>query len=589
LEHWIVFAVLLAVLVLFVSDRFRYEGVALSALVLLVLVGVIKPSEAFEGFGHPAVITVAAVLVISRGLANAGLVDLIARPVMAVPGGAGVQVAMFASVVAFLSAFMNNVGALALLMPVAIRMAQQRNVAPSVVLMPMAFASLLGGLMTSIGTPPNLIVAQYRGRIGDSAFAMFDFLPVGVVIAVTGVIFLALIGWRLLPQRSGGSGEEISFEVDEYITEVRVPEEHKLVGETLHAVTEALGDAVSLLGLVRGKRSMPARNHYERIQAGDVLIVEADAKDLKEAVDKLGLELAARGEDAEALIKSGNLHLAEAVVLPDSRISGQTASGLRLRMRFGINLLGVSRQGSRVRRRLGRMRLMPGDVLLIEADREILGESLAQLGCLPLADRDLQLGQPRRVLAAGGLFAAAIAIATTGLVPIHVSFVACALIMAASGMVTARESYRAIDWPVLILLGAMIPVGAALESSGGAALIAETLGTLVGDLSPVVALVAVLVITMCLSDVVNNAAAAVLMCPIAAGLASRLEISADPMLMAVAVGASCAFLTPVGHQSNTLVMGPGGYRFGDYWRVGLPVQILVGVSGTLMILLIWPF
>jgi di/tricarboxylate transporter len=587
MQQWVVFAVLAATLALFVWDRYRYEFVALTALLVLLATGVVPPDEAFGGFGHPAVITVAAVLVISRGLTNAGAVDLIARGLGHVGGRPTVLVGALTGVVALLSGFMNNIGALALLMPVAIRLAREHGHPPSLVLMPMAFGSLLGGLLTSIGTPPNLIVAQYRAQTGDAPFALFDFLPVGVGVAVVGVLFLACIGWRWLPRRRGG-GDEIAFELDEYVTEVRVIDDSKLAGTALGEVDAALGDDVTVIGLVRGERQIPAHHRYERAQAGDVLIVQADAEELKSAVEKHRLELAGRGEDTERLLKSKDLHLAEVVMLPDSRLVGETARGMALRTRFGLSLLAVSRQGSPVRRRPTRLPLRAGDVLLLEGDRESLPEALSALGCVPLASRELSIGQPRRLVLATALFATAIAAAVSGLAPIHIALVACALLMGLAGVVSGREAHRAIDWPIVLLLGAMIPVGRAMESSGGAASIAAALAAAVAAAPPQFAVVAVLLLAMTLSDIVNNAAAAVLMCPIAVGLAQSLGVSADPFLMAVAVGASSAFLTPVGHQSNTLVMGPGGYRFRDYWPVGLPLQLLVAATASVLILTVWP-
>lgn len=586
-----VFAVLAAVLALFVWDRYRYEAVALTALVVLVLIGSVAPEAAFTGLGHPAVVTVAAVLVISQALVNAGVVEVLARPITAIRGGVMVQVAVFTALVALLSGFMNNVGALALLMPVAIKLAGEREVAPSQLLMPMAFGSLLGGLMTAIGTPPNLIVAQYRGRDGGEAFALFDYLPVGAAVAVAGVLFLALLGWRLLPRRNGRS-EGIAFTIEGYRSEVTLPEGHPWAGRTLREVASALGEDLTLLAVLRGGRRIPIQHHYTHLQAGDVLVVEAEAEALKTLVEAEKLSLSGRGEaeegDGETPKADDDVQLVEVVVLPDGRLNGQTASALNLRWRYGLNLLAVSRQGATVKGRLSQLRLTAGDVLLVEGEADALSETLAVLGCLPLADRALRIGTPRRVSLAVALFGGAIASAALGGVPIHVAFVACALSMAALGMVTAREAYRAIDWPILLLLGAMIPIGTALEDSGGAALIAEALASVATGWPPWLALVAVLGITMCLSDIVNNAAAAVLMCPIAAGVAGAIGAASDPFLMAVAVGASCAFLTPVGHQSNTLVMGPGGYRFRDYWPLGLPLQLLVGAVATLMILWIWP-
>ncbi|WP_420466765.1 SLC13 family permease [Panacagrimonas sp.] len=584
--EYAVFAVLLATLGLFVWDRFRYDAVALAALLALVLLGAVPPGEAFNGFAHPAVVTVAAVLVISRGLANAGVVDLIASRLSGVGKPVWIQVASLGAVVALLSAFMNNVGALALLMPVAMRMARERQTSPSNVLMPLAFASLLGGLITLIGTPPNLIVSSFRAREGAEPFSMFDFAPVGLILTVAGVVLVALLARRLIPQGQGDGGGK-ALAIQDYLTELRLPEDNRWVGKALGSLAHELGEDVRVAGLVRGERRVPGHSRYERLESGDMVIVEADAEDLKNVVEKHGFELAGRGDPTRDLLESGDLNLAEAVVQSGSRMAGQSARSLGLRIWHGLNLLAVSRQGQRLHARLGNLRLEPGDVVLLEGDRETLPTALQNLGCLPLADRELKIGSPSRLGLALGLFVAALAAAATDLLPAQVSLSAAALTMAATGMVSAREAYQSIEWPIVVLLAAMIPVGMALETSGGAASVAGAMSTALSDLPPELAVGALIVVTMLLSNVVNNAAAAVLMCPIALGLGRSLEVQSDPLLMAVAVGASCAFLTPIGHQSNTLVLGPGGYRFRDYWPLGLPLSLMLAVLASLTIPMFW--
>lgn len=589
MQQTLVFVVLAVTLVLFMWGRFRYEAVALAALLVLVLTDVVPPGDAFLGFGHPAVITVAAVLVITRGLANAGVADWLAAPLTRVGNNVLLQVTALSAVVTVLSAFINNVGALALLMPVAIRIARRHQLPISLLLMPMAFASLLGGLITVIGTPPNLIVAAFRARESGVPFGMFDFAAVGLPIAAIGVLFMSLLGWRLLPRRNGGTEGELTFTLPGYMTEIRVPENSKHAGLSLGDIEEKLGDEISVFGLVRGDRRIAGRFRNEPIRGGDVLIVHGKAESLKTAVTNLGFTLAGRGESTEQMLKSTDLYIAEVVVLNDAWASGKTARSMNLRRRYGMNLLAVSRQGRPLTDSLSNVRWKSGDVLLIEGDRLQLQEDLTELGCLPLAARDHQLGRPRQLLMGVLLLAGTVAIAAVGWVPIQIGFIGCVLAMAVAGMFSAREAYRALDWPVLILLAAMVPIGAAMESSGGAAWIAQKMGALSAGSAPVVGLTLVLVTTMCLSDIINNAAAAILMCPIATGVAAGLGVATDPFLMAVAIGASCAFLTPVGHQSNTLVMGPGGYRFSDYWRVGLPLEILIGIVAIWMIPKAWPF
>ncbi|UEG62704.1 SLC13 family permease [Stutzerimonas chloritidismutans] len=611
-EQLIVFGVLAATLVLFVWNRWRYDLVALGALLACALTGVVPADEVFSGIGHPAVISVAAVLVLSRGLLNAGVVDSVARRLMQVGERPWAQVAALTGIVALSSGFMNNVGALALFMPVAIWMSRQSGRSPSYLLMPLAFGSLLGGTLTLIGTPPNLIIAGYRAEAGEAPFGMFAFLPVGAAVTVAGVLFIALLGWRLVPRRQEQDGNGDLFEISAYLTEVRVPESCKYAGRTLHALINAVKDEadVQVIALVRGDERQRMPSTYEVLREGDILLVEADSDSLKALLDVTGVELAANVDEQEDKAQNeqkaaeqalederteknhksrhGELTLAEAIVSPGSILVGTTASGLDLRERHGVNVLAVARQGQRLRQRLGKIRFASGDILLLQAREDALQSSLNSLGCLPLASRGLSITTPRNVLLASAIFAITLACIAFGLVPAATALVTGALVMILVGLIPVGRIYDSIDMPVIVLVAAMLPVGEALESSGGSQLIAETLLELGQSLPAAATLALLMVAVMLISNVVNNAAAAVLAAPVAISLARGMDVSADPFLMAVAIGASCAFLTPIGHQSNTLVMAPGGYRFGDYWRLGLPLSILVVLCAVPAILWIWP-
>ncbi len=611
-EQLIVFGVLATTLVLFVWNRWRYDLVALGALLACALTGVVPADEVFSGIGHPAVISVAAVLVLSRGLLNAGVVDSVARRLMQVGERPWAQVAALTGIVALSSGFMNNVGALALFMPVAIWMSRQSGRSPSYLLMPLAFGSLLGGTLTLIGTPPNLIIAGYRAEAGEAPFGMFAFLPVGAAVTVAGVLFIALVGWRLVPRRQEQEGNGDLFEISAYLTEVRVPESCKYAGRTLHALINAVKDEadVQVIALVRGDERQRMPSTYEVLREGDILLVEADSDSLKALLDVTGVELAANVDEQEEKAQKeqeateqavedekteknhksrhGELTLAEAIVSPGSILVGTTASGLDLRERHGVNVLAVARQGQRLRQRLGKIRFASGDILLLQAREDALQSSLNSLGCLPLASRGLSITTPRNVLLASAIFAITLACIAFGLVPAATALVTGALVMILVGLIPVGRIYDSIDMPVIVLVAAMLPVGEALESSGGSQLIAETLLDLGQSLPAAATLALLMVAVMLISNVVNNAAAAVLAAPVAISLARGMDVSADPFLMAVAIGASCAFLTPIGHQSNTLVMAPGGYRFGDYWRLGLPLSILVVLCAVPAILWIWP-
>jgi di/tricarboxylate transporter len=588
LEQGFVFGVLLLTLILFVWSKWRYDIVALLALRLVGVSGVMPAEQTFAGFGHPAVVTVAAVLVASRGLQNSGLVDQITKWLAGASRGASAQIAALSGLVAAFSGFMNNIGALAILMPAAIRLAHKHGRSPSLLLMPLAFSSLLGGMITLIGTPPNIIVSAFRAEVAGAPFQMFDFAPVGLGVTVAGILFIALVGWRLIPQRKGQASPEKLFEIQDYLTEVLVPLDSPLVGKALRDLRTVADADVTVVGLVRGGRRRLAPTAFEVVRHDDILIIEADSTNLKELVDAAGLRLAESKQIGAEAIGSEEVSVIEAVIMPGSAMEYKTASSLNLRRNYGINLLAAARQGARLRAQLSRIQFRAGDVLLLQGRLDTVQEVLPSLGCLPLAERRLKLGQPRRVLLALGIFGAALGTAAFGLLPVQVAFTAAAVIMVLAGLISLREAYASVDWPILILLGAMIPVGQALEATGGAQLIAHGLLALAGRMPAAATLALVLIGTMFLSDLVNNAAAAVLMAPIAIRVALGLSASPDPFLIAVAVGASCAFLTPIGHQSNTLVMGPGGYRFSDYWRMGLPLEVIIVIVAMPLLLWFWP-
>ncbi|MDH3215138.1 MAG: SLC13 family permease [Candidatus Krumholzibacteria bacterium] len=580
-------SLLAAVLVLFVWGRWRYDVVAIGAMLLVAITGIVPVQDVFLGFGHPATLTVAMVLIISRGLLNSGVIDLMAEHVLRPLKSTTGQIGLMSLVAAGLSAVMNNVGALALLMPAAIRSAANAKRPPAAILMPLSFASILGGMLTLIGTPPNIIIAAIRLQTSGSAFGMFDFTPVGGVVALTGVLFVSVVGWRLIPKkrRARLSAAEL-FKIEDYVTEAVVPDGSGLVGRRLSEVdNEADEKDADLLGVVRSERRLDMRAGGRTFQVGDVLLLEAAPEALERLLKDWGLEAVGADNHKE---QAAGLTLAEAVVPSRSSLLGRTAAALRLRRRYDVNLVAVSRASEPFRGRLRSFRFRTGDVVLLEGDAENLPEAIAELGLLPLAERDLRVGRPRRALLASGLFVLAITLASLGVLSLTVALGSAALAMILVGLVPVREMYDHVDWPVIVLLGAMIPVGQALEVSGTTQMIASGLVAVSAGLSPVVLLTVILVVTMTLSDVINNAATAVVMAPIALTIAHELGVNPDAFLMAVAVGASSAFLTPIGHQNNALILGPGGYRFGDYWRMGLPLEVLIVLVAIPMLLIVWP-
>jgi di/tricarboxylate transporter len=586
--HLVVFGTLAAALALFAWGRIRHDFVALIGLFVLVVAGVVPGAEAFAGFGHPAVITVAAVLVIGKALETSGLIDLLARWVTRIGDRLILQILVLSTLVAVASAFINNVGALAVMMPVAIQMARRSGHPPSYLLMPIAFASLLGGMTTLIGTPPNIIIASFRADETGQPFGMFDFLPVGGLLTLAGLAFIALAGWHLLPRRAAQRSDADMFDINDYLTEVEVTPESAASGITLAAFIEMAGVDMQVLGLVRNRVRVHAPHPERTLEPGDVVIVESDADELKTLLANTGVKFVGHGAALDDIVGSRDITVAEVVVMADSPLVGRTAKSAELRRRHGINLLAVARRRQRIRRRLVRVIFQAGDVLLLQGREQSLAETSATLGCLPLAPRGLSLNYRKRIPMALVIFGAAITSVVAGLLPVEVAFAMGAVAMVLTGVLPMKAVYTSIDWPVIVLLAAMIPVGGALETTGGAARVADAVMTLGRDMPPWFLLGAVLVVTMLLSAVINNAATVLLMAPIALGVARGLGFNTDPFLMAVAIGGSAAFLTPIGHQSNTLVMGPGGYRFTDYLRMGLPLTVIVVALAVPLILWIFP-
>ncbi len=588
-EQIAVFVTIVLVLIMFVWGRWRYDLVAVIAMLIITISGITPYEEAFYGFSHPAVITVAAVLIISRALMNSGIVDLASRKLSAVNSNQIVRMVYLVGGVALCSAFMNNVGALALFMPVAIRLSRRSKQSPSTVLMPLAFGSLLGGLITQVGTPANIIISMFRAETAAAAsFRMFDFAPVGLGVTIVGVFFIVLVGWRLIPSRSGKLAKEDLFSIDSYLTEVIVPVGSSYAGKRLLDLGQATPGDVMVVGHVRNKQKLPFLSPYRLFEEEDHIIIKANAEDLHEFLDVTGFQLTATKKLSKEDLSSDEVAIVETVVTAGSLLDKRAARSLKLRSIYGVNLLGISREGTKLDDRPDRVRFRPGDVLLLQGRREVLSEVMSTLGCLPLVERGLQIGKPRRLLSGTLIFIAAILLAAFGFLPIEIAFTAAAVAMVLIGLISLREVYDSIEWPIIILLGAMFPLSKALETSGGASTIGEAIYALSGSLAPWMLLMVMIVLTMLLSNIINNAAAALLMAPVALSVAGSMGVSPDPLLMTVAVGASCAFMTPIGHQSNTLVMGPGGYHFGDYWKMGLPLTILVALTAVPLILFFWP-
>lgn len=587
-DQILVFVILAGAVALFVWDRWRYDLVALAALLVSIAVGIVSPADAFRGFSDDIVIIVGSALVVSAAVARAGIAELLMRRAEPWLKTTAVQVAVLAFLVAFMSAFMKNIGALAILMPIAFQIAKRSGQPVSRLLMPMSFAALLGGLMTLIGTSPNIIASRVREEILGEPFSMFDFMPVGLTLTLVGIVFLAF-GWRLLPQpqKAAATPDEL-FSVEGYQAEARVPADSPFVNQTVQSFEEAGDGDVSVAAIIRegGRRYVPSGHWW--ILEGDVLVLLCDAHALARIVKDAKLELQ-HDKDIEGKAPADEtVTIMEAVIKPDSPMIGRSAETMRLRDFYGINLLALSQHGRSVSSSLGRARFRAGDLAVVRLRADEVSERLATLGLLPLAERRVRLGPGPHPLIAPVILALAMILAASGTATVAVAFFGAAVAVLLCKALTIKEAYDAIEWPILVLLGALIPVSEALRTTGGSEVIAGWLAVATHHLPPTGSLALILVAAMAVTPFLNNAATVLLMAPIGAGLATRLGLNPDPFLMAVAIGAACDFLTPIGHQCNTLVMGPGGYRFTDYWRLGLPLSVLVVVLGVPLIALFWP-
>jgi di/tricarboxylate transporter len=589
-DQIILFSIFAIVFLMFLWGRWRYDLVAFCALLVGVVSGVVPTKEAFSGFGHPATLVVALVLVVSAGLVKSGAVHLITRTLVDASRGLAAHIAIMGGIGAILSAFMNNVAALALLMPVDMQTARKSGRSPGLSLMPLSFATILGGMVTLIGTPPNIIIATIREEELGAPFLMFDFAPVGLVCAVAGLFFVALIGWRLIPTANlGDSANSNYFELAEYVAEMTVPEDSPLIGQRIRDLDEETDKAdVLIIGLIRGGRRLFGGVHNRIINAGDALVIEANPDALDEFRTALKLVLGDSESGEQIMAAGAGQGLMEVVVRSDSRIAGKTALSLGLLWRHGVNLLGISRGGKRVNKRVRRTLIKPGDILLLHGPSEELSEVAQWLGSLPLAERGLSITLNNKTWIAAGIFVGAIAASSFGLIYLPIALGCVVALYVLCGIMPVREVYDHIEWPVVVLLGSMIPLGAALDKAGGTALIAGLIVDTTQGMPAWAVLAVLMAVTMTLSDVLNNTATTIVAAPIAISIAQSLGVDPDPFLMAVAVAASCAFLTPIGHKNNTLILGPGGYSFGDYWRMGLPLEILILAVSIPSILVFWP-
>ena len=571
---------------LFIWGKIRYDAVSLIMLSLFVIFGFIPAGEAFSGLGHPAVVTVALVLLISKGLEKSGFISFVGMKIQKIIHSETQFILILCLIAAFLSSFMNNIGAMAMLLPITISICQKMEWNPSKFLMPLAFASILGGMNTKIGTPPNIIISELRGEYSSNDFSFFDFAFAGVPVSIIGIIFIMLIGWRLIPIRPINSVRNPLINLDDYLVEMKVDENSPLIDKRAYDLRSLLDDDTSLIGQIDEDDKKSEIHGNQKIYEGQILILKINPDYIAEIQKDFGLSL-----NLEKAIKNNEIIAGiEAIIIPKSRLIGRKYNYFKRLIGGQLSLLGLWRRGLKYRFRLSNEIFKSGDVLLIANRGEVekIGERLELAGLMPLWQREFDIvNDTSKIFLAIVIFLLSLSSIIFNFLPIIVAFLLCVLAFASIKLLTGDSIYRHIDWPVVVLLAAMIPIGNTLTEYGITSSISSSLAQYSNVLNLVWILIILMVITMFLSDVINNAATAVIMAPIAANVAIETGQSVDAFLMCVAIGASCAFLSPIGHQCNTLVMGPGNYKFGDYWKLGLPLEILIICISIPIIVFFW--
>ena len=571
---------------LFIWGRWRYDAISLGVLSVFVLLGYIQPEEAFNGFSHPAVITVALVLLISKGLERSGFISVIGRKLQAYANSEiqfMISITFFAAI---LSSFMNNIGAMAMLLPITLGICQKMNWNPSKFLIPLSFASILGGMNTKIGTPPNIIISEFRNDFADKDFAFFDFAFAGVPVSILGILFIALIGWRLIKKRPINSENNPLIELEDYLVEMVITENSKLIEKRALDFRQELDTDTALMGQIDENGKKIEIHGNQKLYEGQILIMKINPDMVADIQQEFGLDIDSEN-DLTSIEDLGGI---EAIIVPKSRLIGRKYQYFKRLIGRDLSLLGLWRRGLKFRFRLSNEIFKVGDVLLIanRGEKNNISEKLELAGLMPLWQREFDVARdPTKIFIAFGLFAICLLFVIFNYVPIVVAFLICVIGFVSSKLLTGEGVYRHIDWPVVILLAAMIPIGNTLISYGITDSVSSYLAGLSSTVDYVWLVVLIMIITMFLSDIINNAATAVIMAPLAVSLADKINQPIEPFLMSVAIGASCAFLSPIGHQCNTLVMAPGNYKFGDYWKVGLPLEILIILISVPAIIFYW--
>ena len=594
-------AILAVTVLLFITEWLRVDVVALLVLLALVLTGLTTPTEAFAGFANPAVITVWAIFIVSAGLFHTGVADLVAQRLLRVAGrNESRLVALLVAAVGLMSAVMNNVGATAVLMPAVVNLARQIRTNTSRLLMPLAFGSLLGGMTTLIGTPVNILVSDSLRMVGLKSFTLLDFLPIGMTALLAGIVYFVLLGRRLVPDRSpderlaGAFDTEADivnlYQLDERLFRARIPAGSPLIGRALAESNLRQEFELSVIGLERGGQTQLTPNKTLILQRGDVLLLEGMVDNLvwAEATGWLDIQPEVRLEDKD--LQSEVVGIAEVLLSPHSRLVGKTLTDINFRDKYHLTVLAILRDGRPRRTGLAELPLRFGDTLLVQGPRQNMRILQREADFVVLGDLDAEVVlRPSKAALALSLLLVMLVPVLAGWLPITAGALLAGLLMVITGCLTMDEAYQAIEWKAVFLVAGTLPLGIAMENTGTAQFLAKLMLDTVGSLGPIALLVGFYILTNLLTQVMSNAAAAVIIAPVAIGAARQIGADPHALVMIVAVAASASFLTPVAHQSNVLVMGPGGYRFGDYFKVGLPLDLLVLIIALVLLPLLWPW
>ena len=585
----LVLTILGLAILFFATGWLRMDMVSLLILLSLPLLGLISAEQAFSAFSNPAVITVAAMFVLSSAIANTGITAHLGRWILGFAEQNEVKLILSIMILtAISSAFINNIGAAAVLLPMVTGIAKKTEIPASRLLMPLAFGSLVGGVCTLIGTPPNILINALMLEYSGEQFSMFDFTPIGLILIIISTIYMLLIGRRLLPNNPPASISQLN-QVKAYVSDILIPPSSSFIGKSLFATGLESNFHLKIRSLMRDQLKITAPRKSILLKAGDILFVEGEPEQLLKLKKNRDIEVVAEDKSKPTTDSSDTARVVEVALTPTNELVGRTLREVHFRDTHGLNVLAIWRRGEPVVKRVDHVVLKFGDLLLIEG---------AESKILHLADKHdfLLLGgiKPEPYLPTKGPIAllimfGIILLATSGILSIMHSATIGAVLMIFSRCISLSDAYESIHWPVIMLIAGTLPLGMAMETSGASDLLAEQMTNLAGPYGPWVTLSVLFFVTMLLTCVMSNAATAVLLAPIAFDLSVRFAVNPQPFFMAVALASSTCFMTPVSHQSNALVLGPGGYHFIDYLKVGTPLNLLVWICATVLIPLIFPF